>query len=408
MAKTRTARLYPTDSERERAYLVGVETRVANGRRSWASMEELALLARTAGAEVAGMTVQRLERPNPAHYIGKGKLEELVAERERVGYSMVIFDDELSPSQQRTLEQALKVKVLDRTALILDIFAMRARTREGRLQVDLAQSQYLLPRLAGQWSHLERLGGRSGAPGAIGVRGPGETQLETDRRLVRNKIARLKAELERVRRHRALYRRRRARTGVPAVALVGYTNAGKSTLMRALTSAEVLIEDQLFATLDPVTRRMTLPSGAHALLTDTVGFIQNLPTQLVAAFRATLEELADADVLLHVIDITHPDAAEQSQTVDDTLADLGLAEKPRVLALNKIDRLVDREGRPVEGPGALGDLEAELRQRFPNAVLISAERGWGLDALAARIEETLASHTSALPATPAGERWAAS
>ncbi|HWQ27545.1 MAG TPA: GTPase HflX [Dehalococcoidia bacterium] len=407
MARTRTARLYPTDSERERAYLVGVELRGANGRRSWSSMEELALLARTAGADVAGMTVQRLDRPNPAHYIGRGKLEELVAERERLGYSIVIFDDELTPSQQRTLEKALKVKVLDRTALILDIFAMRARTREGRLQVDLAQSEYLLPRLAGQWSHLERLGGRSGAPGAIGVRGPGETQLETDRRLVRNKIARLKAEIERVRRHRALYRRRRARTGVPVVALVGYTNAGKSTLMRALTSADVLVEDQLFATLDPVTRRMTLPSGAHALLTDTVGFIQKLPTQLVAAFRATLEELADADMLLHVVDITHPDAAERSQTVDDTLADLGLAGKPRVVALNKIDRLVDREGRPVEGPEELGDLAADLQRRFPNAVLISAERRWGLNTLIARVEETLVS-AAASPAGFGQERWAAS
>ncbi len=407
MAKTRAVRLYPTDSERERAYLVGVELRGANGRRSWSSMEELALLARTAGADVAGMTVQRLEHPNPAHYIGKGKLQQIAAERERLGYSMVIFDDELTPSQQRTLENALKVKVLDRTALILDIFAMRARTREGRLQVELAQSEYLLPRLAGQWSHLERLGGRSGAPGAIGVRGPGETQLETDRRLVRNKIARLKAELERVRRHRALYRRRRARTGVPVVALVGYTNAGKSTLMRALTSADVLVEDQLFATLDPVTRRMTLPSGNYALLTDTVGFIQKLPTQLVAAFRATLEELADADVLLHVVDITHPDAAEQSQTVDDTLAELGLSEKPRVVALNKIDRLVDHEGRPVEGPDALGDLAADLRARFPEAVLISAERGWGLDALAERIEETLALAASR-GSVATRERWAVS
>ncbi|HXF50715.1 MAG TPA: GTPase HflX [Dehalococcoidia bacterium] len=407
MAKTRTARLHPTDSERERAYLVGVELRGANGRRSWSSMEELALLARTAGADVAGMTVQRLEHPNPAHYIGKGKLQQIAAERERLGYSMVIFDDELTPSQQRTLENALKVKVLDRTALILDIFAMRARTREGRLQVELAQSEYLLPRLAGQWSHLERLGGRSGAPGAIGVRGPGETQLETDRRLVRNKIARLKAELERVRRHRALYRRRRARTGVPVVALVGYTNAGKSTLMRALTSADVLVEDQLFATLDPVTRRMTLPSGSYVLLTDTVGFIQKLPTQLVAAFRATLEELADADVLLHVVDITHPDAAEQSQTVDDTLAELGLSEKPRVVALNKIDRLVDHEGRPVEGPDALGDLAADLRARFPQAVLISAERGWGLDALAQSIEETLARAAPVVPVATR-ERWAVS
>lgn len=373
--------VYPTAVEAERAYLVGVELRGGNGRRSLASIEELALLARTAGASVVGTTVQRLDRTNPAHYIGKGKLEEIVAERERSDYTMVIFDDELSPSQQRTLERALKVKVLDRTALILDIFAMRARTREGRLQVDLAQSEYLLPRLAGQWSHLERLGGRSGAPGAIGVRGPGETQLETDRRLVRKKIARLKAEIERVRKHRALYRRRRARAGIPVVALVGYTNAGKSTLMRALTSADVLVEDQLFATLDPVTRRMILPSGAQALVTDTVGFIQKLPTQLVAAFRATLEELADADLLVHVVDLTHPDADRQSQTVDDTLAELGLGARPRVTALNKVDRLA--------GPEDLERVARSLRDRFPGAVLISAERRWGLDELASRIEETM-------------------
>lgn len=389
--------VYPTAVEAERAYLVGVELRGGNGRRSLASIEELALLARTAGASVVGTTVQRLDRTNPAHYIGKGKLEEIVAERERSDYTMVIFDDELTPSQQRTLERALKVKVLDRTALILDIFAMRARTREGRLQVDLAQSEYLLPRLAGQWSHLERLGGRSGAPGAIGVRGPGETQLETDRRLVRKKIARLKAEIERVRKHRALYRRRRARAGIPVVALVGYTNAGKSTLMRALTSADVLVEDQLFATLDPVTRRMILPSGAQALVTDTVGFIQKLPTQLVAAFRATLEELADADLLVHVVDLTHPDADRQSQTVDDTLAELGLGARPRVTALNKVDRLA--------GPEDLERVARSLRDRFPGAVLISAERRWGLDELASRIEETM---LVAKPGAAAHEeRWVA-
>lgn len=389
--------VYPTAVEAERAYLVGVELRGGNGRRSLASIEELALLARTAGASVVGTTVQRLDRTNPAHYIGKGKLEEIVAERERSDYTMVIFDDELTPSQQRTLERALKVKVLDRTALILDIFAMRARTREGRLQVDLAQSEYLLPRLAGQWSHLERLGGRSGAPGAIGVRGPGETQLETDRRLVRKKIAQLKAEIERVRKHRALYRRRRARAGIPVVALVGYTNAGKSTLMRALTSADVLVEDQLFATLDPVTRRMILPSGAQALVTDTVGFIQKLPTQLVAAFRATLEELADADLLVHVVDLTHPDADRQSQTVDDTLAELGLGARPRVTALNKVDRLA--------GPEDLERVARSLRDRFPGAVLISAERRWGLDELASRIEETM---LVAKPGAAAHEeRWVA-
>jgi GTP-binding protein HflX len=366
---------------------VAVQTR-RNGRvAGWdaeSSLDELELLVRTAGAAVAGRAVQRLDHPNPAHYIGPGKLDELVAQREQLRYTMVVFDDELSPSQQRKLEDRLKVKVLDRAALILDIFAMRAHTKEGRLQVDLAQCEYLLPRLAGQWSHLERLG-RSGAPGAIGVRGPGETQLETDRRLARNKIARLKREIEAVRRQRSLYRSRRAKAGVPVVALVGYTNAGKSTLMRALTQSDVFVEDQLFATLDPLTRRIHLPSGRRALLTDTVGFIQKLPTQLVAAFQATLEELREADLLLHVVDITHPEAARQSQTVDDTLSELGLAERPRITALNKVDLLVPNGA----GLGDLADYDFELAKHRPDAVLISAERGWGLDELRARIDEAL-------------------
>lgn len=353
---------------------------------------------RTAGGLVVGRAVQKLQSPSPAHYIGRGKLHEIIAQRDSSGYTLVIFDDELSPSQQRNLENALEVKVLDRTALILDIFAMRARTREGRLQVDLAQSEYLLPRLAGQWSHLERLGG-SGAQGTIGVRGPGETQLETDRRHARNRIAKLKQEIEGVRRQRALYRHRRARSGIPVVALVGYTNAGKSTLMRALSHADVLVEDQLFATLDPVTRRVRLPSGGTALLTDTVGFIQKLPTQLVAAFQATLEELAEADLLLHVVDFTHPDAADQSQTVDDTLAELGLSEKPRVTALNKVDLLRERDGRCISSLDELSDYDLSLAQHRPNTVLISAERGWGLDDLLERIDGVLAVARAGSPAS---------
>ncbi len=335
-----------------------------------------------------GQTVQRRASPHSASYIGRGKLAEIVAQRDSTGYTLVVFDDELSPSQQRNLERALEVKVLDRTALILDIFALRARTREGQLQVELAQSEYLLPRLAGQWSHLERLGG-SGAQGTIGVRGPGETQLETDRRLVRNKIGRLKREIEGVRRQRALYRRRRARAGMSVVALVGYTNAGKSTLMRSLTRADVLVEDRLFATLDPITRKVHLPGGGTVLLTDTVGFIQKLPTQLVAAFHATLEELAEADLLLHVVDITHPNAAQQSQTVDDTLDDLGLAEKPRLTAFNKVDLLVARDGGSIANIEELGEYELSLAAHRPDAVLISAERGWALDELLARISESL-------------------
>ena len=370
------------------------------------SLDELAQLARTAGAQVVGRAVQKLDSPNSAHYIGHGKLKEIVAQRGAIGYTMVVFDDELSPSQQRNLEDALKVKVLDRTALIIDIFAMRARTKEGRLQVELAQSEYLLPRLAGQWSHLERLGG-SGAQGSIGVRGPGETQLETDRRLARTKIARLKRQIEDVRRHRSLYRHRRARSHVPVVALVGYTNAGKSTLMRTLTHADVLVEDQLFATLDPITRRVRLPSGRVALLTDTVGFIQKLPTQLVAAFQATLEELADADLLLHVVDITHPEAAQQSQTVDDTLAELGLADKPRVTALNKVDLLVGRGEETEADLEELAGYDLSLERHRPDAVFIAAERGWGLDRLLTRVDETLEQLAAERPVVAASrDAWA--
>ncbi len=359
------------------------------------SLEELALLSETAGARVVGRTVQRLERPHPAHYVGSGKLSEIKAEHGHTHYTLVIFDDELSPSQQRKLEDALGVKVLDRTALIIDIFARRARTREGRLQVDLAQAEYLLPRLAGQWSHLERLEGR------IGTRGPGETQLETDRRLVRNKIGRLKKQLEAVRRQRSLYRRRRARTGVPVVALVGYTNAGKSTLMRALSGADVFVEDLLFATLDPLTRRVVLPGGREVLLTDTVGFIQKLPTLLVAAFRATLEELSEADLLLHVVDITHPNAADQAEAVERTLAELEVAEKPRLTVLNKVDCLTRHDGSPLRGLDELADYEASLSVHRPDACLISALRGWGLEEVRLRIEEALLDGE----ATTAAREW---
>ena len=376
--------LYDTRPAAERAYLVAVESKQADGWTAQSSLDELALLAQTARAQVVGRTLQRLDRPNPATYIGKGKLEEIVALRQELPYDVVIFDDELSPSQQRNLEEALKTKVIDRTALILDIFAGRAQTREGRLQVELAQHEYLLPRLAGQWSHLERLGG------GIGTRGPGESQLETDRRLIRTRIARLRDQIEGVRRHRQLYRRRRAKQGVSVVALVGYTNAGKSTLMNTLAGAGVLAEDRLFATLDPVTRKVKLPgSDDFFLLTDTVGFIQKLPTQLVAAFRATLEELTDADLLLHVVDITHPNAADQAQTVEETLAELEVADKPRLTLLNKVDLLEREDGSPVSSLEDLADLRRELARTRPDALLISGARGWGLDALLERIEDAL-------------------
>lgn len=340
------------------------------------SLDELAQLARTVGANVVGSLTQHLDRRTP-FYLGKGKLEELKTLRADAKYDTVIFDDELRPLQQRNLEEALKVKVIDRTALILDVFARRAQTKEGRLQVELAQHEYLLPRLVGQWSHLERLGG------GIGTRGPGESQLETDRRIIKRRILKLKEELEEVRQHRALYRRERKRQGVPVASLVGYTNAGKSTLLNALSDAGVVAENKLFSTLDPVTRRISLPSGQPALLTDTVGFIHKLPPALVEAFRATLEELQEAAILLHVVDITHRNAAEQAQVVDNILADLGLEHKPRILVLNKADLLVDKEGRGDAGSA----LTPNGRDR---AVLVSAIQGWGLDKLLSAIEETLA------------------
>jgi GTP-binding protein HflX len=385
VAIPRRDRLHATAEPRERAFLVAAELKrdgAGDGKRPrWsgeASLEELALLADTAGADVVGSTMQKLESPNPATYIGKGKVQEVVSQRAPADYTTVIFDDELSPSQQRNLEGALDVKVLDRTALILDIFAQHARTKEGRLQVELAQHEYILPRLRGQWSHLERLEGR------IGTRGPGETQLETDRRLIRDKISSLKRQIEQVRRQRALHRRQRARQGIPVVSLVGYTNAGKSTLMHALSGADVLVEDRLFATLDPVTRRIHLPSGSGVLLTDTVGFIQKLPTQLVAAFRATLEELEEAALMLHVIDITHPGAEQQAQTVEQTLAELGLADRPRLTVLNKAD-LLEGEGRLKVEEGTV-----PVPEWAGDAVVVSAARGWGLDGLRERIEEALA------------------
>lgn len=263
--------------------------------------------------------------------------------RDDLRATVVICDDELTPAQQRTLETRLGCKIIDRTALILDIFAQRARTREGAVQVALAQHEYLLPRLAGQWSHLERM------EGAIGSRGPGETQLETDRRLIRNQIKRLKKDLEQVRTHRRQQRRQRDRAGIPLAALVGYTNAGKSTLMNALTHAEVRARNRLFETLDPTTRRCRLDERHTVLLSDTVGFIQKLPTQLVAAFRATLEELQEADLLLHVVDATHPDAAQQAASVHQTLADLGVDTRPTITILNKIDLLEEGEIPQVDG-----------------------------------------------------------
>lgn len=386
------ASTHSTEPIPDRAFLVAAEL-PGQPLRASDCVVELAELARTAGAVVVGTATQRLEHPNPATYIGKGKVQQVSEQARVAGANVVIFDDELTPSQQRNLERAIGLKVLDRTALILDIFATRARTKEGRLQVELAQMEYLLPRLAGQWSHLERL------EGAIGTRGPGETQLETDRRLVRNRIAKLKRDLEDVRRQRALYRRHRHRRGIPVVALVGYTNAGKSTLMRALSGADVHAEDKLFATLDPLTRRVRIPSGETILLTDTVGFIQKLPLQLVAAFRATLEELEDADVLVHVVDISHRHAPEHVRTVIGTLEGLRLGDKPTVLVLNKVDQLAAPAGTPVQSWEEVSVALREQGVAVERGTPVSALRRWNLDPLLRRIEAAL--DGDALPARDA-------
>lgn len=372
-----------TTTSPERAFLVAVVAKKTTDRwRVEDSLAELAQLARTAGVKVAGELTQRLHTPSKIHYLGKGKLDELLALKDRANYNVVIFDDELSPLQQRNLEEILKVKVIDRSALILDIFARRAKTREGQLQVELAQHQYLLPRLAGQWSHLEKLGG------GIGTRGPGERQIETDRRLIQQKTHRLKAQLEEVRKHRTLYRQRRRKSGTPVVAIVGYTNAGKSTLLNSLSRADVFVEDKLFATLDPTTRRTTLPDNRTILLTDTVGFIRKLPPAIVTAFRATLEELSEASMIIHVVDLTSHSAAEQCQTVEDILTDLKLADKPRITALNKIDLLLDRD-KTWDEEAAIKDIADARAPLDENTVIISAGKGWGLTRLLELVSRAL-------------------
>lgn len=380
---TFTTKLYDTRPQPERVMLLAVECNSSDS--PWGaedSLEELASLARTAGAEVVGRAIQKLDRFDPVTYFGKGRIHEVEAECDELGATLVIVDDELSPAQQRNLEETVHRRVLDRTALILDIFAQHARTREGQLQVELAQNEYRLPRLAGGRDNLSRQGGGSrgatgGAGGAIGARGPGETRLEIDRRRVRARIAALRREIEDVRTQRTLQRQLRGAQQLPVVAVVGYTNAGKSTLFNALTSSSVLVEDKLFATLDPTTRHLILPSHQEILLTDTVGFIQKLPTTLIAAFRATLEEVNEADVLLEVVDITHVNAIEQSETVNQVLGELGIAEKPRVTALNKIDRLDD-----------LSAIDSSL---FANAVPISARSHAGFPALLEAIGRVAAS-----------------
>jgi GTP-binding protein HflX len=354
-------------------------------------MSELARLADTDGLQVVGQMVQHVERINSATMIGKGKLQELVESRAELQFDAVIFNDELAPHQEREIEEAFEsdIKVLDRTALILDIFAQHARTREGALQVELAQYEYRLPRLTRMWTHLARQAGGAagrGGTGGVGLRGPGERQLELDRREIRARITNLQKDLEDVRRQRGQHRRQRKREGIPVVSIVGYTNAGKSTLLKALTGADILVEDKLFATLDPTTRRVKLPKGEEVLFSDTVGFIQKLPTQLIAAFRATLEEIIDSNVLLHVVDIMHPNAREQMSAVEDTLEEIGAGGKPTVIALNKVDGLESHKTASA-GLGA-GEVDDWL-QDYPDSLPISALRGEGLDALLARFEQVL-------------------
>ncbi|MDR6224284.1 GTPase HflX [Desmospora profundinema] len=359
------------DEQFERAILVGCGTKSGtSSEQLHTSLEELARLADTARAQEVARVVQLRERLDSAWLIGRGKAEELVRMVEEKEADLVLFDQELSPSQLAHLEDLLPCKVLDRTQLILDIFAMRARTKEGVLQVELAQMEYLLPRLTGRGKELSRLGG------GIGTRGPGEKKLETDRRHIRRRIRDLKAELDRVRQHRQLHQARRRKMNVVQVALVGYTNAGKSTLLNRLTGADVLTEDRLFATLDPTSRFCRLPSGEDVLLTDTVGFIRHLPHHLVAAFRSTLEQVREADLLLHVVDKSHPEAPEQIRAVEEVLVKLDASHIPVLTVLNKADRskgeLLTADGESIE-ISAFRDSDLERLKQTVDRLLVQVQ-----------------------------------
>jgi GTP-binding protein HflX len=354
---------------RETAILVGTVQRSSDGIFGEESIAELQGLAETAGVTVVGKALQAVQRISPATYIGAGKVEEIRELARELKANVAIFDDPLSPAQQRNLSDSLKIKVIDRSQLILDIFSRRAQSLAGKLQVELAQLQYLLPRLTRQWEHLSRLGG------GVGTRGPGETQLEVDRRRVRTRIGALRRRLTEVARTRDLHRRKRANVPYPMVAFVGYTNSGKSTLMNRLTAAETLVEDKLFATLDPMVRRLALPDGGCALLIDTVGFINKLPHGFVDAFKSTLEEVRSADLLLHVVDASNPQAEEQKHVVESVLRELGAEQTPCIVVLNKLDRL-PRDQRPTT--------------ERPGEVAISARTGEGVDRLVEATAQQLA------------------
>src|SRR5438270_7857490 len=357
----------------ERALLIGLEKQGVSKWDLQDSLEELAELANSAGAEVVDTVTQKLQKPTAPYYIGKGKAEAIKHSLQDREVTSVIFDDELSPAQGRNLENLLARKVLDRTQLILDIFAQRARSREGRLQIELAQLQYLLPRLTRMWSHLSR------QSGGIGTRGPGETQLEVDRRRVQERIARLERELEAVRKHRSVQRQGRKRHQWPVAGVVGYTNAGKSTLLNLMTGADVLAIDKLFATLDPTTRSFTLPNNQRVLLTDTVGFLRKLPHTLIESFKATLEEVSEADLLIHVVDLSHPRVDEHMRAVDNVVKELGAFGKQTLMVFNKIDRVANDE------------LIGVYRNKFPGSVAISARTGAGVAGLVQTLQDELAS-----------------
>jgi GTP-binding protein HflX len=355
----------------ERAILIGLEQEGVSKWDLQDSLQELAELANSAGAEVVDTVTQKLQRPTAPYYIGKGKAESIRESLQDRQVTSIIFDDELSPAQGRNLENLLSKKVLDRTQLILDIFAQRARSREGRLQIELAQLQYLLPRLTRMWHHLSR------QTGGIGTRGPGETQLEVDRLRVQERIARLQRELESVRKTRAVQRQGRKRHQWPVAAVVGYTNAGKSTLLNLLTGADLVAANKLFATLDPTTRSFVLPNKQRVLLTDTVGFLRKLPHTLIESFKATLEEVSEADLLIHVVDLSHPRVDEQMAAVDSVIKELGAFGKQTVTVFNKIDKLENRE---------LAEIYA---RRFPGSVAISARTGEGVNNLVRALETAL-------------------
>jgi GTP-binding protein HflX len=377
------ARMIDLTSPVERAFLIALDD-PTDGRWPVArSLAELAALAETAGATVVGSASQRRARPDPVWYFGKGRAAELVDEKAATDFNLLVVDDELEPNQQRSLEKLLDCKVLDRSALIIDIFARHAKTREGSLQVELAALEYHLPRLTRLWTHLSRTGG------GIGTRGPGESQLETDRRLIRDKIKKVKADLADVRRHRATAARRRDLKEVASIALVGYTNAGKSTLLNALADADLYVADMLFATLDPTSRQVTLPSGREVVVTDTVGFINKLPHDLVDAFRATLEEVTRADLLLEVVDASDPGFVGQQAAVQAVLDELGAGSKPRITVFNKVDLLPDDGGAPPSSE---------------HAAFVSALSGIGIEELKARIGDALRSQLIAVDTVVPYER----